>query len=662
MRRASIPCLFGFTLVPLLPVTVASQEAIVVTATRFPERALDAPAGMRVISARDIQASPATSLPEVLITLGGLHGRNLTGTPDLQLDLRGYGITGDQNLLVLLDGVRMNSEDLSTTPLSAIPLNAIERIEIMPGSGATLYGAGATAGTINIVTRAPALGSRSASLSGLLGSYGTSDLRAGVNAGGELVALSLHASRRASQNYRANNALRQDSVLGDLRLRHGALQAGLKFGSDWQRLRLPGERNERELQSDPRGTSKPEDFSDRDGDLAVLYLRYGTERVELAADLSVRGYDAQARSTSAFGYLFGDFRYRSQVFSPRARFEFDTFGARSSLVAGADLTDSDYRRRTWITYLPAGVPAGANASTQSSRALYLRYSLAFTDALKASLGLRRQRVSDGNSITFFGPLSAGSRDHAVSARELALRYTLPVGLTLYATSGTSFRFATADDNAQTATGNLLDPQTARHFEAGAEYAGSGSRARLALYRTDLEKEIYFSPIVVPFGANTNLSPTRREGVELEAGMRLGPVDASARIARQLARFRSGVYGGTDVSGKDVPLVPRVLAGLRLAWRIADATQVSANVTHVGRQRYDNDQDNRFPASMPAYTLVDLKAGQTRGGWRLSAGINNVFDRKYYSYGIVGNFNCATPVCAYPQAGRTMYVSAERSLQ
>ena len=140
----------------------AQQDAVVVTATRFPERALDAPVGMRIIGARDIAASAASTLPEVLVKLGGLHGRNLTGSPDLQLDLRGYGITGDQNTMVLLDGVRINPNDLSSTHLTAIPLHAIERIEIVPGSGSVLYGDGATAGTVNIVTREPQRGARSA--------------------------------------------------------------------------------------------------------------------------------------------------------------------------------------------------------------------------------------------------------------------------------------------------------------------------------------------------------------------------------------------------------------------------------------------------------------------------------------------------------------------
>ena len=67
-------------------------------------------------------------------------------------------------------------------------------------------------------------------------------------------------------------------------------------------------------------------------------------------------------------------------------------------------------------------------------------------------------------------------------------------------------------------------------------------------------EIYFSPLV---GANTNLSPTRRSGAELSGQWSVTPtVDLAGSFAYQVARFRTGVYGGVDVSGKDVPLVPK----------------------------------------------------------------------------------------------------------
>jgi iron complex outermembrane receptor protein len=641
----------------------AQEDAVVVTATRFPQQLLDAPAGLVVIDQKQIRESAAATIPEVLIRLGGLHGRNLTGSPDLQLDLRGFGITGDQNTLVLVDGVRANSNDLSTTSLSAIPLHAIERIEIMPGSGAVLYGAGTTGGTINIITRGPRRGERSGYLFGGAGSYGTTDLRGSASVAGERLGLTLHAGRQESDNYRANNELRQDSVLGDLRYADAGTVLGLKFGSEWQRLRLPGERNERQLETDPRGTSKPHDFNDRSSDRATLYARREFQGGEVAADFAFRDQFAETRNTTAFGgFLFADIKYRTYAISPRARFDVEPLGRRSSLIVGADFADSDYRRQTWVTYSPAGAPAGTNSTTQSSRGAYVQFNTQATEALKLGAGWRSERVDDGNQITFFGPLSSGTQKRNVGAGEITARYSVSSALALFGKAGTSFRFATADDNAQTATGRLLAPQTARHLEGGAELRVGRAKARAAAYRVDIENEIYFSPIVIPFGANTNLSPTYREGIELDGTWSGGTAyEIGARVAYQVAKFKEGVYGGVNVSGKDVPLVPRVLATLRGSWLAAPATTLSGAVTHVGHQRYDNDQANAFAHLMPAYTLFDVKLAHERWDWRWSASVANLTDKKYYSYGIVNTFACATPLCAYPQVGRALFLSAEKRL-
>ena len=108
-------------------------------------------------------------------------------------------------------------------------------------------------------------------------------------------------------------------------------------------------------------------------------------------------------------------------------------------------------------------------------------------------------------------------------------------------------------------------------------------------------------------------------------------------------------------------MPSAIANLQLAWNFTPKSQALASLTYAGEQRYDNDQSNTFASKMPAYALLDLKLRQRLTDWTLSASINNVFDKAYYSYAIVNSFACTTPICAYPQMGRSFFVSAERPL-
>src|SRR5512138_1831359 len=176
MLRILAGLLAGLVLSPCY----AQDDAIVVTATRFPDWKRDLPVGVTVITADDIRKSASSNLGDILAQFGLLQIRDLAGTQNPQLDLRGFGVTGDQNTLVLLDGMRINEPDLESTQLSTIPLDSIERIEIVRGSGAVLYGAGATGGTINIVTRGGRPGETRAQLLARAGGYGTEEARAAL--------------------------------------------------------------------------------------------------------------------------------------------------------------------------------------------------------------------------------------------------------------------------------------------------------------------------------------------------------------------------------------------------------------------------------------------------------------------------------------------------
>ena len=198
---------------------------------------------------------------------------------------------------------------------------------------------------------------------------------------------------------------------------------------------------------------------------------------------------------------------------------------------------------------------------------------------------------------------------------------------------------------------LLKPQTARAAEIGLEYEARGLRLRGAAFETRLENEIYFSPLVFD---NINLSPTRRRGLELETAWRASPaVELRGALSLIEAKFRSGTYGGTDVSGRDVPLVPEVTATAGASWTINDRRRLNVNARFVGRQRYDNDQANTFSRRMPAYALVDAKLEQRAGRATFAFEVKNLFDKEYYSYGI---WNGATSFSAYPAARRAAFLS------
>src|SRR5438105_7893749 len=195
----------GFLAALFVSVCLAQDDVVVITATRFADSRRDLPVGVTVITADDIRKSASSNLGDILAQFALLQIRDLAGTQNPQLDLRGFGVTGDQNTLVLLDGLRISENELESAQLSSIPIDSIERIEIVRGGGAVLYGGGATGGTINIITRRGQPGERRGLALLRAGGYGTQQARATFDQQGEVLGGGLAASYEDTEGYRRNS-------------------------------------------------------------------------------------------------------------------------------------------------------------------------------------------------------------------------------------------------------------------------------------------------------------------------------------------------------------------------------------------------------------------------------------------------------------------------
>ena len=199
---------------PLRADDARDLDTVVVTATRFAEPESRLPANTSVITRDDIRNSPARDLPGILKSSAGVVVRALSGSLgiDSTIDIRGFGESAGSNTLILLDGQRLNPIDLGSINWSAIPLDSVERIEILRGTGSVQYGDKATGGVVNIITDKSGHPRFGATLG--VGSYGTqtADLNAATgNATGYINAFAHYAD---TNGWRANNQADQLALSG----------------------------------------------------------------------------------------------------------------------------------------------------------------------------------------------------------------------------------------------------------------------------------------------------------------------------------------------------------------------------------------------------------------------------------------------------------------
>lgn len=189
-----------------------------------------------VITKQQIQNSPATSIDELLQFHSGLDIKR-RGSNGVQSDITIRGSSFEQ-VLILVNGIRMNDSQTGHNTFNLpFDISAVERVEIMKGSSAKLYGQNVYAGVINIVTKSSS--EEQVTIKAQGGDFKTYDLSASATFGSEKFTNLFTISNGASDGYRFNTdyQIRNFFYQNKLKLNEGSLslQAGFsekKFGAN----------------------------------------------------------------------------------------------------------------------------------------------------------------------------------------------------------------------------------------------------------------------------------------------------------------------------------------------------------------------------------------------------------------------------------------------
>lgn len=621
----------AFALTTLAHAQQALPE-VTITASRFESD--PAPIGATVITADQIRQAGVNDLNAAIRKLGGVVGRqSLDGSPDFTLDLRGFGANSAQNMVVMVDGVRMNENELAGTVLSTIPVDLVERIEIIRGGASVLYGEGATGGVIQIVTRRGGKNAARGSLSAEIGEYGQRDLRASATRSWERLSVDAAVNKQKAATWREHSAYDLETANVGAQWNYGAGRVGVRAERAQSDVELPGSLNLVQFEADPRQSLTPRDNGAMRTTRTSAFVEHRAGAVDLAAELSRR--DRWVRSDYYLPDLSlsrGLYDTRQDQFSPRLRHRAQLGGVVNEVVAGFDWT-------RWERSVDYGF--GPSDSRQTSRALYLRDEIKWNAPHNARLavGARRELFDKQDP--------AGDTRQYQNAWEVQGSVDVARLTNLYARLGRSYRVPNADENGYRASLAALDIQTSRDIEAGVSLGDGARRATLRAFRHALTNEIFFDPTVnAGWGANANLDPTERKGVELELDAQLArDWRAVAQLQHVKARFRDGPN-----AGREMVLVPRNAVTTRVTWAPGTGHSADLGVQWVSSQRYGSDFANTCRARVPSYHTVDGRYARRLGAWEFAVSGLNLTNEHYFS----NAFGCEYGI--YPSNGRQVKAS------
>ncbi len=637
------------------PAENASRPEVVVTATREPSEALLAPAHVTVLTAEEIERSGARDLAEALAATPGLFPRRSSSSPqDVTVDVRGFNNGGGngQHLLVLVDGRKTNGVTGSTTDWAAIPLENIERIEVVRGPLAALYGDTAVGGVVHIITKTGAE-TPSRHLAAGIGSFGTSWERLFLS--GRTGALGYAAFGRIERSDGFRDNSNYDASEASLKL-------DLAVDTDWtlrtkagyhkDHRRRPGTLSKAEIEQYGREATVTAD--DR-STVFTSHFDLGLERRETVFFKGAGEIETLSRG-SAF---WTNNRTDAQITYPgsgdtvtaddsdlflltlqhTSAFRLlDPDAADMKVTAGIDLGHEVSDSRTQNDF-PGWFWVDIQDTYYKRRLLGLfgRAELAVTDALTLSGGARfdralfnyRQQTED----LLVPGIAEAQTNKAFDAwsPHAGVNYRWGSSTSTYLAYGRTFRYPNRDE----LVGFLisapeLKPERATTWEAGVrEEWGRSFTGTLSVYRMDVKDEIYYVPPPggIGFGANENVPRIAHQGVEVTArGAVAEPVFLSATYAFTKTTVERGPH-----EGNSLPLTPEHEGLLGVEVTVVDGVLLTGSAHYVGARYLINDLDNDRDL-LPDYLLFDLGARFRYGVVQAWAVAHNVTNREYFDSG------------------------------
>lgn len=600
--------------------STAKVDEHLVVIGRSDKTPLNIAANVNVIDAAAIEMSGATNLTDVLRGQSGIQiSDNNIGT---SFAMRGFSAsTAVNNTLILLDGRRLNNIDIAAPSLNAIPLNQVDRIEILSGSAGVLYGDQAVGGVINIVTKSPENTGGSVQLSG--GSFdtyeGRGDVSGAINKDWRYF---FTGSYNQGDNYRQHNANETGSILGRIQYKTATDSFFVETSYYDNDRENPGSLTEKQFKDDPRASSNKVEYAHEMTTAARTgYQHQLNQNWALAADL-----DYSDTLVSSLNWGANSHNTRSLLmFSPKALANYSTRQGELNLVTGLDISRGK-----------ADFDTMARSNVQQMQSAYLQATVPLSHTLSYVVGGRYARVTDelvdGNVYP-----NGMDLDENAHAFELGLNYRPTAEHRLYVRADDNFRFAKVDEQAYTSPGVFgLKPQTGRSYEAGWDWAVASQTLRVSLYRLDLEDEIvYDSSAVKPIGGNFNGA-----NVNADASRRYGAgADWDWQITKALQLGLEYNYTDAEFTdgandGKELSWVAKHTGRGYVSMDFAEHFQVFAEAIYTGDRFIEGDNANQGD-KLASYVLGNLALNYNRDAWLASLRIDNVFDKDYVSAGYYG---------------------------
>ena len=596
-------------------------EALTVESTRLQNNELNAPDSVEIYTSKDIEKAQVQTLSEFL-----QKNTSVNVTPSFSnpftplLDMRGYGIEhGNANIVVRVNGRKINTIDNVPQLLGSIPPASIERIEISKGSGIVQNGDGANAGVINIITKqnnykevSLSLGSQNTSQTSLYLGHTDAFVSASLAAdlyktdGTRKINNQGNTDEKKLSNVAFNLALTPDD---DLELRFGAQKNSVDaiYGSY---LTLD------EYNSDPSQPGATNFGASKQNYKTTLFstgLGYSiNEAIDFQADYSNEKRDSKNTYSSGF---VDPSRYTYENIS--AVLNYNENGLK--LLTGFE------------AYLGNRDGYGGNIDKDTYAGYLLTQYRTGKHTLKAGYRFERAFYTQDSTAT------DNTKAYSLHGGELAYNYEADKENSAFLSYAHSYQSANIDQLLVYVfpTGgvfeNFLEPMKVDTYTLGYNNINTVNKFKASLFYADLKNEFYYytgpTGTFDPASKNTNIDESSKYGIELFDAYNINEQWSITALYNYVrAKIDKETENGEDISGNTLPGVPKHTAKATLNYYPNENTTLALVQNYRSEAFALNDSQNNFNQKQEQYLTTDISLTYAKDNYEVFAKINNLFDQ------------------------------------
>ena len=595
----------------------------------FNDDDVTAPFSSEVYTLDDIKASKSSNIYDFLtqntsLTLAPSSGNRFSQS----IATRGYGLTnGYQNIVVTLNGRRLNNIDMSTSNIGGININNVEKIEITKGSGSVVYGDNAMAGAIHIFTKNNTDIETTTSFGnyGLQNrsiSFGTEEGNFNINASVDSLDHGGYGSYDPIGN--RDKGEQSNANFGAGYAFDNGTDVQVNYSKDTVNNKYPFSVTKAEFDADPGFDYDGKARNQREASASNKGLKITTpigNNLEITFDASKVKKYSQTRYGSATGY--GSWG--------RSDYDYSNNDLIVSFKNGNLTIDSG------IKSSKAFRKGSSDTLTKDNMGIFSQLQLTQNNTLY-SIGVRKETVDHK-----YQPISGtgDTKKTKFTAFDIGFNSKLSETTSIFSNYNQAFQSPDVDRYFKIGAWPALiyDPDLkapkSKTINIGLNYLTNNSKTKATLFRANLENEIYLCKQASAaecgqFGDNTNLDKSHKYGLELQNKYNVNSkLSTNVNYAYTVAKIDSEDKGSGAFNGKTHPMTSKHNISVSAMYSLNDKANMTLTQKYRSKGFASEDFSNTFTQKQMAYNSTDFNFSYTTDKeLELNFDVENLFDNSY----------------------------------